>query len=250
MVGAMGALSSAPDLVPGKANPVSPTTQSISLDGGGSLIQYEDLAMSQESPLAPEEWRDIPGYESQYKVSSQGRVMSLDRVDRFGRLFKGRLLSLQTSKKFAVNYQHVCLCVKGKTARHWVHRLVAQAFIGNPNNLPQVNHKDGNPQNNTVLNLEWCTVQHNVLHSVRVLGNFPPLPERKYGIESPVSKPVIALEVDGDGFKVFTSQKHSAEHLGCTFKNIAIPAKKVWGVTKGYHWRRITKEQYMELCDA
>jgi hypothetical protein len=80
---------------------------------------------------------------------------------------EGRIRSVKTGKilkpgKDKCGYSHVTLCKDGKTSRFQVHRLVATAFIPNPDNLPVVNHKDENPSNNCVDNLEWCTVKYNV----------------------------------------------------------------------------------------
>ena len=109
-----------------------------------------------------EVWKDIEGYEGIYQVSSLGRVRSLDRVYTMknGRPYsrKGILMQLREEKH---GYIEVKLCLQYKKKNHKVHRLVAQAFIENPHNLPFINHKDENKQNNRVENLEWCTPLYN-----------------------------------------------------------------------------------------
>ena len=108
-------------------------------------------------------WRPIKGYENLYEVSNKGRVRSLTKYCmRFGcrkTLIRGKLLSI---RKNASGYIMVSLAKKGTKKQVLIHRLVAQAFIPNPNNYPIINHKDENPSNNNVNNLEWCTQKYNV----------------------------------------------------------------------------------------
>ena len=111
-----------------------------------------------------EEWRPIEGYEGLYEVSSYGKVRSLDRYDRMNRFWKGRILKSYTD---TVGYLNVRLCSNGKLKHHLVHRLVAKAFIPNPDNLPQVNHRDEYKNNNRVENLEWCDGKYNVNYGTR-----------------------------------------------------------------------------------
>lgn len=101
-------------------------------------------------------WKDINGYEGFYQVSNLGRVRSLDRYV-LNKFIKGKILS----QRLKENYSIVHLCMNGTYKNKQVHRLVAEAFIPNTYNLPCVNHKDENPSNNNVENLEWCTVKYN-----------------------------------------------------------------------------------------
>lgn len=107
-------------------------------------------------------WKDIIGYEGLYQVSSLGRVRSLDRyvVDSLEnrRFYKGKVLS---PVKDTDGYLKVGLSYNGKCKKCLVHRLAAQAFIENFDNLPEVNHKDEDKTNNNVDNLEWCTAKYN-----------------------------------------------------------------------------------------
>ena len=97
-------------------------------------------------------WKPIKGYEGLYEVSNFGRIKSI----RFG---KEKIMKLQLKKN---NYLDISLTKDGKTKRFLIHRLVAEAFIPNPDNLPEVNHKDECKTNNNVNNLEWCDRVYNI----------------------------------------------------------------------------------------
>ena len=113
-------------------------------------------------------WKDIKNYEGIYQVSNLGRVRSLTRkVKTFNgfRTTKGQLLKpLKTNR----NYFRVDLKQNQKDKYVSIHRLVAEAFIPNPNNYPVINHIDGNTSNNIVNNLEWCTQSHNIKEAYKV----------------------------------------------------------------------------------
>lgn len=114
-----------------------------------------------------EEWRNVVGYEGKYQVSNLGNVRSLNRIIEckgkggcnVHRKQRGCLMrqSLNTQGYYTVGLS----CQKPGSRTHLVSRLVAQAFIPNPDNLPCVNHKDENSKNNRVDNLEWCTKEYN-----------------------------------------------------------------------------------------
>lgn len=112
-----------------------------------------------------EVWKDVIGYEGSYQVSNYGKVRSLTRkVSCMGgqRTIKGKLLKPTVSSNL---YLTVDLRQHQKHKTQFIHRLVAQAFIPNPKKYNVINHKDNNPQNNIVTNLEWCTQSYNVKYS-------------------------------------------------------------------------------------
>lgn len=109
-------------------------------------------------------WKDIEGFEGLYQVSNMGRVRSLDRKDAQGRRLKGRVLADRHNNR---GYHLVCLCRDGDIKYRLIHRLVASTFLDNHDNLPQVNHKDENKENNAVSNLEWCTALYNDMYGTR-----------------------------------------------------------------------------------
>lgn len=100
-------------------------------------------------------WKDIEGYEELYQVSNLGNVYSFYSNKKLA-------FGIDTS-----GYRVVNLFKNGKQKTRTVHRLVAKAFISNPNNFPIINHKDENKQNNNVNNLEWCTCKYNINYSSR-----------------------------------------------------------------------------------
>ena len=110
-------------------------------------------------------WKEVIGYENYYEVSSLGKVRSKSRVvhGRNDWIMQGRELKLGNSGRYLQAY----LSVDGKGKSINVHRLVAEAFIPNPNNFPEVNHKDENRYNNSVDNLEWCEHICNVNYGTR-----------------------------------------------------------------------------------
>ena len=114
------------------------------------------------------EWKEIKGYEGKYIISNYGEVISLPRLKQ-NNSKKQYVEPKELSKNInsTNGYVYVFLCNNGKYRNIRVHRLVAEAFIPNPNNLPQINHKDGNKQNNKVDNLEWCTCQENIRHAIK-----------------------------------------------------------------------------------
>lgn len=112
-----------------------------------------------------EEWRPIVGYEGLYEVSSYGRVRSFDKYDSMNRFYEGRILKLFADR---LGYLRAQLYSNSKRKSFLVHRLVAEAFIPNPDNLPQVNHIDENPSNDNVDNLEWCSAKYNSNYGTRI----------------------------------------------------------------------------------
>lgn len=125
-------------------------------------------------------WKPIKDFENLYEVSNLGRVKSLPRIKINNR---GKQLTKEKIMKphdFNNGYYKVPLTNKEHLKKYYlVHRLVAQSFIPNPNNLPQVNHKDGDKSNNCVNNLEWITKEDNIKHAYKMGLN----PSRKKMIE-------------------------------------------------------------------
>ena len=105
-------------------------------------------------------WKDIEGYENKYQISNLGRVKALD----YRRTKKEKILDSRNNK----GYKAIALWNNSKRKVFLIHRLVANAFIPNPNKFPQINHKDENKLNNCVDNLEWCTQFYNNIYGTRL----------------------------------------------------------------------------------
>lgn len=133
----------------------------MSLENLQSLIQTE---IAEAERRASEIFIPVKGYEGVYEVSNTGKVRSLPR-----KTSKGGELKQATVQG---GYKRVSLS-NGSRKGYTVHRLVGMAFLSNPLNKPCINHIDGNPSNNNVSNLEWCTYAENSQHSFNVLGQKP-----------------------------------------------------------------------------
>lgn len=138
-------------------------------------------------------------------------------VDKFGIVINCKTGKLLNQHKDKAGYLRVTLCEKGKQHRIAVHRLVAMKYIPNPQNLPQVNHKDGNKQNNSVENLEWCDARGNQQHRRYVL---------KVG-----NRKVKRVETG----TVYDSIKQASEENQTYIPNI-IRACKNNSTARGFHW--------------
>lgn len=115
-----------------------------------------------------ERWRWIEGYEGLYMVSDHGRVMGTPKRTHYGHVL--------VLRKKRTGYVHVCLTKDGEKRYFAVHRLVARAFVSNPEHKPEVNHLNGIRSDNRAENLEWVTRSENEKHAFRVLGKAPNAP--------------------------------------------------------------------------
>lgn len=132
-------------------------------------------------------WREIPGTKGRIEVSNEGNVRSLLRGHP-------QPLKTQTDNK---GYQRLRVTIEGQKRSYKIHREVAKAFIPNPNNLPQVNHKDGNKNNNCVTNLEWITNRDNAHHAIQN-GLWDSVLDGSRRENESRKKPIIAYRIDGD----------------------------------------------------
>ena len=171
-----------------------------------------------------EEWKDIKNYEGLYQVSNWGRVKSLGN----GKNYKyGRILK---QSKNGRGYLFVSLCKSGKKKNYTIHRLVAETFIPNPDNLPQVNHKDENKNNNKVENLEWCTPSYNSNYGTRNKR----ASEKK--TNGKMSKSVIQYTLDGKFVKEWVSL-HECSRNGFHHQNIILCCRGEYKQYKGFKWK-------------
>lgn len=163
-------------------------------------------------------WRDIQGYEGLYQVSNYGRVKSLCA----GRWHTEMIRKAVPDKD---GYLTVVFKKDNKVSCYKIHRLVASAFISNPNNLPHINHKDENKTNNHVSNLEWCTAKYNNYYHDKCKR---------------CCKEVCMLDDLGNVLKVFPSINDAAKEVGVTPSHLSTVLSRRRSRNKyagGYRWK-------------
>lgn len=189
---------------------------------------------------ATEIWAKIKGYEGVYSVSSLGRVRREHGFRDGGCCgianVKERILKPTCQR----GYLYVGLSLCGKLKRKQIHRLVAEAFIPNPDNLPQVNHKDENKQNNAVENLEWCTEKYNVnygCHNEKISKSRQSEICKKQLREAmeKTKKKVMCVDTG----KVFESTTEAERYTGAKHSNISYACLGKIKRAGGYKWTYI-----------
>ena len=181
--------------------------------------------------MMEEIWKAVEGYEGIYEVSNLGQVRSLDKEQPvFGD--KGVKIRQGIIKRHNIGrtgYHYVMLVKDGIAKNHRVHRLVANAFVPNPDNLPEVNHKDENKANNRADNLEWCTSKYNANYGTRN--------ERK---AEGKRRPVLQLDKDGNVIREYASVTEAAEAVGSSSSHISrccLGTVKGHKTVKGFYWK-------------
>lgn len=170
--------------------------------------------------MADERWMPVAGFEGYYEVSDRGRVRSLSR--RFSRVERVMVPFVRKD-----GYKLVQLRKDGRREGKLVHRLVAEAFIPNPDMLPVVNHKNENPSDNRVENLEWCDQKYN--------ANYGTAQSRK---AEKVSKRVSAKDEDGRILATFRSQSVAESMTGISQNAISMCVHGLQKTAGGYSWER------------
>lgn len=160
-------------------------------------------------------WKTIMGCEGKYQISNLGRVKSLCRK-------KGAILKTRINE---FGYEIVGISRHGKRKNIRVHRLVAEAFIFNPNGFPCVNHKDENKSNNNVENLEWCTYQYNNTYGNRI--------KKQLAV---TGKPVVQKSIGGRFIAVYPSMAQAQKNTGVDFRNISKCCVGRHKTAGGYVW--------------
>lgn len=173
-----------------------------------------------------EEWRDVVGWEGYYQVSNLGRVRSLDRkaVNSAGVMHhtKGKILS---SSKVGHSYNKTIFSANGRKETPRICRLVATAFIPNPDNLPQVNHKDENTGNDCADNLEWCDSKYNMNYGTAT---------KRRGLKT--RKSVNQYSLDGTFIHCWDSIKDAEKHTGVYHSHISACCKGKLKTSGGFKW--------------
>lgn len=163
-------------------------------------------------------WKPVTGYEDIYSVSNYGRVYSH---------IKNKILK---SKSNGRGYLQTCLTKNKVQKMHYIHRLVADAFCENPNNFPEVNHKDENVQNNRADNLEWCTSHYNLRYGTRINR-----------IMQHHKKSVKQLDMSGNIIEIFESLADAERLGGYNHSNVSNCCNGKLDTAYGYRWEFVSE---------
>lgn len=175
-------------------------------------------------------WIDIDDYKGLYQVSNFGNVRRLMFINN--KCIKNKIKSLKINN--TGKYSYVFLSKNGLVRAYSVHRLVAKAFIPNPNNLPQINHKDENKHNNCVDNLEWCTNLYNMNYG-NVKSKISEANKNKPNIKS--RKPVIQFDRNMNYINKFNSIAEASKQTLTNKKSIILCCNEKRKTANNYIWR-------------
>lgn len=174
-------------------------------------------------------WKPVKDFEDKYEISNMGRVKSLQRevrgISNCKRIFPSKILKQSNN---GYGYYIVNLCKNNKPKISYVHRLVAQAFIPNPDNLPEVNHKDENKANNCVDNLEWCTSKYNANYGTRN-ERFTSKKREKY------SKMVVKKNLEDKTIEIIPMYE-AVKQKGVHYASLIRTCKGLNKTCAGYKW--------------
>lgn len=188
-----------------------------------------------------EQWKAVKGYEDFYEISDLGRIRSRVRkiIYPSGRIEYRKARLLVTTINKHNGYSYVGLYDGNKTPRCFrFHRLVAQNFLENPDNLPEVNHEDFDKQNNAATNLKWCDSFYQQQHAAKKPGRKWGLTGvRRIGKDNCKSKPVVALDAAGKELGRFESGNLAAAALNCQQAKVSMCCQGKRSSHKGYRFQ-------------
>lgn len=163
-------------------------------------------------------WKDIEGYEGLYQISNWGRVRSL----KYKGGSKERILKPCISGR---GYLYVSLCKNHKRKNHYIHRLVGKAFLDNPDNLNEINHKDEDKKNNHANNIEWCDRKYNCNYGTAIQR-----------MTKTLSRTIYQYTLDGELLNEWQSMHEIQRKLGYDRRSISKCCRGLFKQSHGYKW--------------
>lgn len=182
-------------------------------------------------------WKCIPGYEKLYEVSNYGAVRRVEGYRSDGRKHAGHILKQTLSPS---GYLVVSLSKEGESKQFRVHRLVALAFLPNPNNYQQVNHKDEDKTNNCLDNLEWCDAKYNTNYGTGHFRAAMSHTGKKHlsvtGGNNPDARKINQISLDGDFIRSFAAMMDAERLLNISHKDISLCCQGKRNTAGGFRW--------------
>lgn len=174
-----------------------------------------------------EVWKDVIGYEGLYQISNLGRIKRLDKLRIERRRTYVVKEKIMKPNILITGYYYVNLYKNSKPKHKTIHRLVAQAFISNPENKPFINHKDGNKLNNCVYNLEWVTCGENNIHALNT------------GLRTHESRMIKISQYKGDKLiATYKSMREAKRMTNISLGNISSAINGIRNTAGGYVWKK------------
>lgn len=199
-------------------------------------------------------WKPIVGCEGFYEINNYGKPRSVERfiIDKIGRTYHKKSVELSTGTT-GDGYPMFVVCIKGKTKPLLAHRAMMEAFVPNPLNLPEINHRDENPSNNFIFvnpdgsvdleksNLEWCDRTYNVNYGTareRAIENIHKYwDEHRKPPKEKKRKPVLQYTLEGEYITEYKDKETAAKSVKCTRENISYACNRSdTHYAKGYLW--------------
>ena len=183
--------------------------------------------------MIKEKWKTIKGYDSLYAVSTLGNIRSMEKTSINGNLLKPKMMKPARQSN---GYISLVLHNNGFRKTHTVHRLVAVAFLKNPNNLKTVNHKNGKRDDNSVDNLEWMSQSDNCKHGFEKNGHVGSWTD-KFGKDHHRSKVVIQMDLDSNEVARFYGTMEVERETGINNRGVADACRGKNKTAGGFKWK-------------
>jgi hypothetical protein len=198
--------------------------------------EYQDYLNGKEI------WRDVEGYEGKYRISTFGKIKSLDRriypktyPQYPSYVLKGRIMKAVVNE---TGYYILQLCDSGKIKNYSIHSLLGKHFLKNPENKPCINHKNGIKIDIELSNLEWATYSENSIHAFETGLQIPNM-RGKTGKLCKYSKPIKQLTLDGKLIKVHYAVRDAARETGIDHSYISACARGKHKSARGFKWEYV-----------